>query len=199
MECIISDEKIKHGPFNGQSKCVNVKDLKKEVTVAKITVSERDLISSRIGKSLDNNSLICPNHRSKLGVHWKPSVTCCHPDNCLLKGSRAITSGQYDKIKRKFGKFSVPVGGLLCQNHRTGDLYKQINDPEKVESVKEAEKNLDTVRKIIGAENGHHVLKLKKVILKIHSFLSSSFLLNFFFRLWSQSIINFDSLVKANS
>lgn len=163
MNCVISDKNIKHGPYNGQSDLICVQNLKESVSVGKVTVSERVLISSRLGKSLNVEDFICPNHRYKFGVHWNPSKTCCHPDGCALKGHRAITSDQYTKIKCKFGKFSVAIGGLLCQKHRTDDLLKKSVDTELLKSFETAEANLKVVREIFGQENGHHVLKSNKV------------------------------------
>lgn len=153
--CVLSEEILKHGPFKKETACVRVIDLTASVT--KHNVFERELIESRIGKKFKNTDEICPNHRFKLGLYWKVPTNCCHPSKCPLKGDRPMTSDQYLKVTKKFGKFSVPIEGLLCQRHRKEDLLQ--NNEAPVEVFAASKKALKQIRELLEIDNGHHQLQ----------------------------------------
>lgn len=168
--CVVVNSNIKHGSFKTKNELCHISELKDMISVGSIVISESDLIASRLGRSICKSDIICPNHKERLGVLWKPSKDCCHPSKCKMKGNRAINAQQYAQIIKKFGKFSVPVGGLLCIKHRTSDLLEHGRDTEELEAASTLRSQLCSVRGIFKIENGLGQLR-NEVIFIYMSFL----------------------------
>lgn len=152
--CVVTDNALIHGPLNNENACVFGQDL--NASVKNFDVSERELIESRMGKAFQKGDKICPNHRHKLGKEWKAPKTCMHPTKCVFKGDRPTTPNQYAKIVKKFGKFSMPISGMLCQKHRKDDLLKNDVPPETLNKSRKAMKE---IRLILEINDGHHLLQ----------------------------------------
>ena len=94
-----------------------------QVVLSDFKWSERDLIESRIRRSLHDSEVICEYHRNSLGISWKQPTRCLHNDHEKPnrgKKSPATSPAPFALVnsmnKRK--PFSFIVGGRLCYKHR---------------------------------------------------------------------------------
>lgn len=166
--CVVLNSNIKHGCFKSKREMCRVSELNDVLSVGNMKIVESDLIASRLGRSISKSEFMCPNHRERLGVLWKPPTGCCHPSKCAMKGNRAINEQQYAKMTKKFGKYSVPVGGLLCIMHRTSDLLEHGRDTAEVEAASTLKSQLCSVRGIFKIENGLGQLQNKVIFLYMY-------------------------------
>ena len=67
-------------------------------------VNEKELIESRGGCSLLDEDFVCSYHRNNLGVFWRYSLKCSHPDHINRKkvNTRPATLLQIEKLSLAF-------------------------------------------------------------------------------------------------
>ena len=122
--CVLYD-KDKCGPhkrsrLDGVFQCGKLQDIVTE------DITEKQLIESRIFRTLDNKESICAFHRQKFGNYWEAPTRCMHPLHHYayigpkmkkVKNVRNATSEQYGIIDKHYPK-SFPIFAKLCSYHR---------------------------------------------------------------------------------
>lgn len=97
-----------------------VKSHLRNVKVSQASVSsEKDLILARAGlfDEAGDDLTICPKHRSKMGLFWRPSRKCQHPLHCNRnnKPERGANLQISKEIMLKW-KVLVPIGAGIIYN-----------------------------------------------------------------------------------
>ena len=131
--------------FNGSGKCgssrgieevysvLNVdRDCKNHLKSLKLLhqyeespVNEKESIESRGGCSLLDEDFVCFYHRNYLGVFWKNSLKCSHPNHINREkiNTRPATLLLIEKISLVFSEKKIPIGSKLCMVH-----LKKVNE-----------------------------------------------------------------------
>ena len=83
-------------------------------------ITEAQLIANRLQKdNLDEESIICPYHRYKLGIGYRPSTKCVHPNHVgRRKGdSRKVNKLVSELCNLNYG-VTLRIGDGLCRTCR---------------------------------------------------------------------------------
>ena len=109
------------------------KDIKSHLRTVKVSqtsiLTEKDLILARTGNFDEDgaNMTICPRHRAKLGVFWRPSRKCMHPLHGDRKGKpeRGVNLEISKGIMAKWSAL-IPVGAGKEARHYRLSLYTHL-------------------------------------------------------------------------
>lgn len=136
-KCQFNDKMCKNfNKYNVKKDLVKLKDLVEDVGSlfdADVALLEHNLIRLRSTTRLDLNSLICENHRYKLGKGFLPSPQCSyfdHPPNSKAVG-RKVRWDLYKYVKSLDKNFVL--GSLICKNCLTKLNSTIAQNPEEVE------------------------------------------------------------------
>ena len=102
----------------------HIQQLKLEPVVLKdFRWNQKELIESRIRRTLSDSQKICEYHRNSQGIAWKQPTICLHDDHEKPKRGKTgpATSLAPFSIVNSMNKrkpFSFILGGRLCCKHR---------------------------------------------------------------------------------
>ena len=111
-------------------------------------ISERFLVNNRAGNTEPgpDNALVCPKHRFRLGIHWRPKGICQHPNHVQSRKKvsvRSIPVNLSNYISKKY-KFVFPIGGSMCTKCRLqeGESMKTTESVKVFTESSESDENL---------------------------------------------------------
>jgi len=110
-----------------------------------ITLSESQLVLNRsILTEVPEGAEICPKHRYRLGINWRPSNICMHPKHSDEKKTvSCLRSCGYELCS----KLAIPLGSLICTKCRKA---------ETATATTAAEQNINsTTPSTSGTRQGH--------------------------------------------
>ena len=102
-------------------------------------LDEQKLIENRLNRTLEPNHQICPYHRYSLGVSWKQSKTCNHPQRISEKGKKAppVHSVPIYLTKLISKKYNIPfpIGSVFCQTHLKEERKNETFSDVETENI----------------------------------------------------------------
>ena len=121
------------------------------------TWTEKQLIETRVGRSIQNSDKICAYHRQVKGLLYRPTTTCSHPDHPDQKsGTKAIKANLAplwlvnqvnSEEARRSSERRFPVGGKICFKHLELERGKKEEKRREEEKKREKEREEEKKRK----------------------------------------------------
>ena len=102
------------------------------------SLDEQKLFENRLNTTLEPNHQICPYHQYSLGVGWKQSKSCSHPQYISQKGKKALPVHSVPIYPTKLISkryISFPIGSVLCQTHLKEQRKNKIFSEDETENI----------------------------------------------------------------
>ena len=133
---------------------------------------------------MNSDGVICAKHWYLLGIYWKSSSTCQHPNHKKGKQCTVRTAG-YELSQHISKKYNIvfPIGSNICTTHRKQESDKSVanaedildksvnseNDPDFTpseicldkEEIEKSNRSISDIADILDASPGRFQLKKK--------------------------------------